>query len=415
MSATPRPVVLVVGAGFGGLAAARALRRAPVDVVVLDRHNYHLFQPLLYQVATAGLEPESIAKPVRSLLARQRNADFRLVTVTGVDFAARTVRTDAGDMRYDRLVLAMGGATNFFGLDDVAAHGYGMKTIDEAVEIRNRVLRQFERAMLEPDADRRRALLTFAVAGGGPTGVETAGALSELIRFVLVREFPRLNVKDVRVILFEASDRLLAGMPPKLAEAAGRLLWNRMVEVRYGATVTGYDGHAVRLAGGEVIPAQTLIWAAGARAAELAGTLGVRPAGQGRIPVRPTLQLPDHDDVYLVGDAAWLEDGGGPLPMVAPVAVQQARTAARNIVRSLRGLAPEPFRYHDPGSLATIGRHAAVARVWGLSFTGFPAWLVWLGAHVLKLIGFRNKLVVLINWAWSYLFYDPGARLITRS
>jgi NADH:quinone reductase (non-electrogenic) len=406
--------VVIVGAGFGGLRAARALRRAPVEVVLLDRNNYHLFQPLLYQVATAGLEPEQIAKPVRAILRGQSNLDFRMVDVTGADLAARRLETSGGPVAYDYLILALGGETNFFGLDSVARHGFGLKDVDEAVAIRNHVLTCFERAMLESDAERRRARLTFVVVGGGPTGVEMAGALSELIRLVLVKDYPRLNIKDVRVLLLEATDRVLAAMPERLREAAGATLWRKHVEVRFGATVADFDGERVTLKSGEVIPARTVIWAAGARAAALTGGLGLPTGRQGRVIVGPTLQVPGRPEVYVVGDAAHFELNGEPLPMVAPVAMQMADIAARNVVHALRNEPPEPFRYSDPGTLATIGRNAAVAYIFGLELKGFPAWVTWLVVHLIQLIGFRNKLFVLLNWAWDYFFYERAVRLITR-
>jgi NADH:quinone reductase (non-electrogenic) len=411
--AAGRPTVVIVGAGFGGLRAARRLRAVPVDVILLDRHNYHLFQPLLYQVATAGLEPEQIAKPVRAILRRQKNFEFRMVEVTGLDADARRVMTAEGPVPYDHLILAVGGETNYFGIESIPRHGFGLKDVPDAIRIRNHVLRQFEHAMLEPTPERRRALLTFVVVGGGPTGVEMAGALSELIRLVLVKDYPRLNIKDVRVLLLEATDRLLASMPPRLREAAAETLWRKHVEVRFGAAVSDYDGDRVLLKGGEVIPARTLIWAAGAKAVTLTSRLGLPTSRQGRVSVGPTLQVPGHPEISVIGDAAYLEADGEPLPMMAPVAIQMAETAVANIVRALRGEPPVAFRYRDPGSLATIGRNAAVAYLGGFAFTGFPAWVVWLVVHIIQLIGFRNKLFVLLNWAWDYFFFERAARLIT--
>lgn len=412
-AASGRPTVVIVGAGFGGLRAARRLRRVPVDVVMVDRHNYHLFQPLLYQVATAGLEPEQIAKPVRAILRGQRNFDFRMTEVTGLDPAAKRLVTADGTLAYDYLILAVGGETNYFGLEGIMHHGLGLKDIPDAIRIRNHVLRAFEQAMLETDGERRRAMLTFVVVGGGPTGVEMAGALSELIRLVLVKDYPRLNVKDVRVLLLEGTDRLLGPMPARLREAAAETLWRKHVEVRFGATVAQYDGECVTLKSGEVIPARTLIWAAGVQAAGLTARLGLSTARQGRVAVAPTLEVPGHPEIYVIGDAAYLEVAGAPLPMMAPVAIQMAETVARNIRRRLAGREAVPFDYHDPGSLATIGRNAAVAYIRGISFTGFPAWVVWLVVHLIQLIGFRNKLFVLLNWAWDYFFYERAARLIT--
>jgi NADH dehydrogenase len=406
--------VVIVGAGFGGLRAARALREAPVRVTVVDRHNYHLFQPLLYQVATAGLSPEDIAHPVRAILRGQRNASFRLAEVESVDLDARRLETTTGPIGYAALVLAVGGATNFFGLRALETNALPLKDIGDAVAIRNHVLRMFELGVQEPDPDRRRAMLSLVVVGGGPTGVESAGALSELVRLVLTKDFPTLDVKDVRVVLLEATDRVLADLPERLREYTGETLWHKHVEVRFGARVEGFDGERVSLQGGEVIPARTLLWAAGVRAAPLADRVASRRGPLGRLAVRPTLQLPERDEVFVIGDAAFLEAEARPLPMMAPVAIQQGELAARNVVRRLRDEPLEPFRYRDPGSLATIGRTAAVARLGRFQFTGLVAWVLWLVVHIVQLIGFRNRLLVLVNWAWDYFLYDRAVRLITR-
>ncbi|HEX9704953.1 MAG TPA: NAD(P)/FAD-dependent oxidoreductase [Gemmatimonadales bacterium] len=409
-----RPVVVIVGAGFGGLRAARALRAAPVDVVLVDRHNYHLFQPLLYQVATAGLEPEQIARPIRAILRRQRNFEYRLSEVTGVNLPKRRLETSSGPLAYDYLILAIGGETNFFGLTGIERHGFGLKDVPDALRIRHAVLRNFEEAMLESDAQRRRAYLTFVVVGGGPTGVEMAGSLAELIRLVLARDYPRLNLNDTRVLLLEAGDRLLTAMPARLGAAAADKLWRKHVEVRFGASVADFDGEQVRLQSGEVVPAWTLIWAAGVQAAAVGVGLDKLQTGRlRRIVVEPTLQVPGHPEVFVIGDAAYLEHNGQPLPMMAPVAIQQARIAAANVGHLLAGRPLALFRYRDPGSLATIGRNAAVAYVGRIQVKGFVAWVVWLVIHLIQLIGFRNKLVVLLSWAWDYFFYDRGARLIT--
>jgi len=408
-----QPRVVIVGAGFGGLRAARELAAAPVRVTLVDQRNYHLFQPLLYQVATSMLPPESIAYPVRTILRRQENLEFRLARVESVDFDKRELSTSEGAIGYDFLVLAVGGRTNFFGLESVAQHGFGLKDLDEAVNIRNQILRSFELALQEPNAERRRAHLTFVVVGGGPTGVESAGALSELVRVVLAKDFPTLEIKDVRVVLLEATHSLLSALPEKLREATAQRLWKKYVEVRFGAQVIEYDGERVCLAGGEVIPARTLIWAAGARAAGIVEQLGLPLGPQGRVRIRDTLQVPGHDEVFAIGDAAVLVLDGQPLPMMAPVAMQQGLAAARNIARAIEGAPLEPFVYRNPGSLSTIGRNAAVAQLGRFAFTGFFAWLLWLAVHIAQLIGFRNKLLVLIEWAWSYFTYERAVRLIT--
>jgi NADH dehydrogenase len=406
------PRVVIIGAGFAGIQAAKELRGSPVQVVMLDRNNYHLFQPLLYQVAMALLPPAEIAYPVRAIFRKQANFHFRLAEVQKVDLAQKLVQTSNGPVPYDYLIVAVGSETNTFHLESVARNGFGLKDLSDATRIRNHILKVFEQASQETDPEAQKALKTFVIAGGGPTGVESAGALAELIHLALSKDFPEMDLRDIRVILLEASDRLLAGFPPELSQAAANTLQKKQVEIRFGAVVTGYDGKQVLLQNGEKIPARTLIWVAGVRAANLLNGLGLQQARQGRVCVDPTLQAPGHPEVFIVGDAAYLEKDGQPLPMMAPVAIQQGKTAARNIRRILSDQQLEQFEYHDPGSMATIGRNAAVARVKGLKFHGFPAWVVWLGVHLFWLIGFRNRLLVLVNWAWDYFFYEWAVRLI---
>ena len=406
--------VVIVGAGFGGLRLARALSSAPVNVILVDRRNYHLFQPLLYQVATAGLSPGEIAHPVRAILRGQANLEFRLAEVQAVDFASRQLRTPTGDIHYDFLVLAIGSQTDYFGMHNLARHSFGLKDIHEATAIRNHILRQFELAAQEGDPARRRAQLAFAVVGGGPTGVEAAGALAELARLVLLKDFTSIDASDVRVLLLEAASSILGAFPAELRQVAADTLCRKHVELRYGAAVSDFDGEQITLRSGEVIPAQTMIWAAGVRAESLADTLGVSQGKLGQVVVQPTLQLPDHPEVFVIGDAAYLEAEGQALPMMAPVAVQQAETVAENLNRLLAGQPLLPFVFKDPGSLATIGRNAAVARLGKFHFHGFLAWVLWLVVHLVQLIGFRNRLLVLINWAWDYFFYDRAVRIIEK-
>jgi len=414
MSRPGRPRVVIVGAGFGGLAASKGLSRAPVDVLLLDRHNYHLFQPLLYQVSVAALPPGEIAYPVRPIFRRQRNLEFRVAEVSGIDVARRVVRTSAGEISYDHLVLASGAITNFFGLDDVARHGFDLKDLPGALRLRNHVIRRFEEAISTEDPATRRALLTIAVAGGGPTGVEVAGAVSELLRRVLRRDYPALPAGDVRVVLLEGGPRVLATFPPDLSRAAADSLARLGVEVRFGALVEGYDGRRIRLRGGETIDARTLVWAAGVRAGPLGASLGAPLGRAGRVTVEPTLQVPGHPEVYVIGDAAVVRAGDGEVPALSPPAIQMGECAARNIARAVASEPPVPFVYHDPGTMATIGRSAAVCAIAGFEFTGFFAWLVWLFVHLMKLVGFRNKIVVFVDWAWQYVFYRPASPLIVE-
>ncbi len=412
-SVSSLPHVIVVGAGFGGLRAAREMRRLPLRLTLIDRNNYHLFQPLLYQVATAGISPGEIAHPVRGILRGQKNLTFRMAEVTRIDADRKQIETSTGTLDYDYLVLAVGGQTNYFGLDSVEKFWFWLKGMEDATAIRNHILKLFELAAQEEDAETRRAMLTFVVAGGGPTGVECAGAISELIRLVLSKDYPAINLEDTRVILLEAADRLLAHMPQDLRETTAGVLARKQVDVRFGAAVANYDSQRVTLKGGEVLPARTLIWAAGVRAAEVVNSLGAPQGSQGRVLVEPTLQLTARPEVFVLGDAALLTDADGkPLPMVAPVAMQQANTVAQNIGALLQNQPLQAFQYYDPGSLATIGRNQAVAQLGRLKFRGFLAWMVWLVVHLMQLVSFRSRLLVLINWAWDYFFYERAVRLI---
>jgi NADH dehydrogenase len=410
-----RPVIVIVGAGFGGLNAAKTLHHAPVDVILVDRNNYHLFQPLLYQVATAGLSPSDIAYPVRAIFRRQANFDFRLAEVQSTDLAGRCLNTSTGPITYDYLVLAFGGETNYFGLESVAKNGFSLKDLRDADAIRNHILKMLELSTQVKDKNQRRALRTFVIVGGGPTGVESAGALSELLRLALSKDFQRMKLSDVRVLILEASERLLPGFPEDLAKSALETLRKKHVEVRFGAAVIDYDRAQVALRDGDTIQACTLVWAAGVKAVSLTEDMGVPLGKQSRIRVDATLQLADHPEAYVIGDAAYLEEAGHPLPMMAPVAIQQAKVVAINTIHSLERLPPIGFEYKDPGSLATIGRNAAVARVGRFKFYGLLAWLVWLAVHLVWLIGFRNRLLVLINWAWDYFLFERAVRLILPS
>ena len=410
------PHVVIIGAGFGGLEAAKRLAKAPVQITLIDKRNYHLFQPLLYQVAIAGLSPVQIAHPVRAIFRRQKNLDFLMDEVTEIDFKTRQVVTVHKTLEYDYLILAAGSRTNFFGMQSIEKNGHEMKDIPSAVATRNHLLKIFEKASRESDEDARRAMLNFVVVGGGPTGVESAGALAELIHLVLTKDYPGMNLKDAQVILVEASDHLMPNVYPRNLQAATlKILRHKRVSVRLKMKVTGFDGERVTFENSAAIPTQTVIWTAGVRAAKLTEKLEVEKRAGGRISVKPTLQLPGYPEVYVIGDAAYLEDESGqPLPLLATVAQQQARHAVENIRHELRERPPVSFTYKDPGLLATIGRNAAVARIWGISFSGLLAWLIWVALHIYRLIGFRNRLVVMLNWAWDYIFYDSQVRLITK-
>lgn len=407
-----RPRAVIVGAGFGGLWAARALASSPVEVLLVDRNNYHAFLPLLYQVAAAELEPEDIAYPVRSILRRLRNVQFALAEVEAIDLGGRVVRAGGRAIPYDFLIVATGSASHFFGVPGAAQNAFSLKTLEEGVTLRNHILCCFERAVHEPSAERRGGALTFTIVGGGPTGVEFAGALAELIRGPLARDYPTLDFREVRVVLLEARENLLPSFPARLRTYTEERLRHMSVDVRLQAVVAEVAPQALHLKDGTIIPTETVVWTAGVRGDPAAHAWGLPTGRDGRVPVLPTLQLPGHPEVYVIGDLAYCEEDGRPLPMIAPVAIQQGTAAARNLMRQVAGSDPLPFRYHDPGTMVTIGRNAAVTCLGRHCFSGFPAWLFWLGVHIFKLIGFRNRLVVLINWAWDYFFYERAVRLI---
>lgn len=406
------PHVLIVGGGFAGLYAARALRRAPVRVTLVDRRNHHLFQPLLYQVATAGLSAPDVAEPIRRILRRQRNVTVLLGEVERVEPEARAVVVDGERLGYDALVLAPGATHDYFGHEEWAADAPGLKSVEDAFEIRRRMLLAFEAAERESDPERRRRHLTFAIVGAGPTGVELAGAIREIAQRTLAHDFRNFRPEETRVVLLDAADRVLPTFPERLSGPARRLLEARGVEVKTGALVTALDAHGVT-AGGERIEARTTLWAAGVRASPLARTLGTELLKDGRVPVRPDLSVPGHPEIFVAGDlaAVWREDGR-PVPGMAPAAIQEGRCAAQNAARLVAGRETAPFRYTDRGMLATVGRRAGVAVVRGVHFTGFAAWLVWLAVHLFWLVGFRNRLVVLFEWGWSYFTYQRSARVI---
>ena len=416
-AAPPRdaPRIVLVGAGFAGLTAARTLAGRPVRVTVLDRRNHHLFQPLLYQVATAALSPGDIAAPIRHVLRHQRNAEVLLGDVARVDAAARAVVLDDGTrVPYDALVLATGATHSYFGRDDWAPFAPGLKTLEDALEIRRRVLSAYELAEREADPAAREALLTFVVVGAGPTGVELAGALAEIARHTLAADFRRIAPESARVVLLELAPRVLPGYPERLSEAARRQLTRIGVEVRTGARVSAVDAAGVEIAG-ERIASRTVLWAAGVAASPLARCLGVPLDRSGRVEVRPDLSIPGHPEIFVAGDLARIVQDGEPVPGVAPAAIQAGRRAARNALLRVRGRRTRPFRYRNRGTLATIGRAAAVGTVRGVELTGLPAWLAWLGVHIAFLIGFRNRVAVLLEWAWSYATFKRGARLITET
>jgi NADH dehydrogenase FAD-containing subunit len=409
------PRVVIVGAGFGGLSAAMALRRAPVQVTVIDRRNHHLFQPLLYQVATAGLSPADIAQPIRSILRRQRNATVLLGRVTGVDRAAREVVVGSRRVPYDYLIVATGARHAYFGHDEWEAVAPGLKKIEDATDIRRRILLAFEEAENAAHADERAPMLTFVVIGGGPTGVELVGAIAELARKALVADFRKVAAHQARVVLIEAGPRLLPAFPERLSGIARRALERLGVEVRLGVPVTACDAEGV-MVGDERIQAGVVLWAAGVAASPAAKWLGAESDRAGRVKVGADLSLPGQPEIFVIGDTALVSDADGrPLPGIAPAAKQAGQYVAKAIGARLRDRAPAPFRYRHLGNLATIGRTAAVADFGWLRLSGGIAWLLWGLVHIYFLIGFRSRLAVALDWLWAYLTFQRGARLITGS
>jgi NADH dehydrogenase len=406
---------VIVGAGFGGLTCARALKRAPVDVLIVDRNNYHLFTPLLYQVASALLDPGEIARPVRSLIRPLANVDFKQAEAIGADLDGRRLLTDRGEIPYDYLVLATGSQSDYFGNASLARHAYGLKDLGEGLALRNRILSQFESSRWATDAEQRRVLLTFAVVGAGPTGVELAGSLVELIHLVLRKDYRDLDLSEVRVLLLEAAAAPLGTFVPTLREAARKSLEKKGVEVMLGAKVESVDERSIRLAGGKEIAAGTVIWTAGVRASDLGKALGIELGRQARVKVEPTLQVPGHPAAFVIGDLAGASVDGVPLPMLIPVAMQEGKQVAATIVQLVRNGGAKAFRYKDPGIMATIGRNSAVAELGAVRLSGYLGWLMWLGVHLVNVISFRSRLIVLVNWAWDYLFYDRPVRLILRA
>lgn len=407
------PHVVIVGGGFGGLYAARAFKGQPVQVTIVDRRNHHVFQPLLYQVATAALSPGDIASPIRWILRRQQNVEVLLAEAAGVDKAANRLLLTDGAVPFDFLILAAGATHAYFGHDEWRSAAPGLKTLEDALDIRRRVLLAYERAEREPDAARRKALLTFVVIGGGPTGVEMAGALAEISRQSLARDFRHFDPSSARIVLLEGGPSVLSAFPEPLQQAAMNDLRSLGVEVRTSSIVTSVTPGVVSI-GGETIATETIVWAAGVAASRLGATLGVPVDRVGRVRVLPDLTIPGSSNIFVIGDLASLDGADGrPLPGVAQVAIQMGQHAVKNILRAIEKQPLRPFQYRNLGNMATIGRASAVADFGSFRMKGWLAWQAWLFVHILNLIGFRNRLVVLVQWAWAYFSYQRAIRLIT--
>ncbi len=412
LSRPEAPRIVVIGAGFGGLWAARRFISHGIGVTLIDRNNYHTFFPLLYQVAASELGPSEIAYPIRSLFRRHPLVDFRRANVGGVDLDARIVEAGESRLEYDYLVMAPGSVPNFFAVEGAARHAFPLRTMDEAISLRYHVLSCFERAAQTSDSSVRESLLRFVIVGGGATGVEYAGALAELIYGPLLKDFGSITRDEVDIRLLEGGEGLLAGMPSRLQEYARVRLERRGVQVLTGSQVVEVTSDSVVTRDTGRTATHTVVWAAGVQGDPAVGSWGLPVGAAGRVPVEGTLQVPDYPEVFVVGDLAYLEVEGQVLPQIAQVALQQGSTAADNVVRMIGGEAPKDFTYKDLGMLAVIGRNAAVAHLWGRSFTGFGAWTLWLVIHVVNLMGFRNRVLVLVNWAWNYVFYRRAVRLI---
>jgi len=413
MNAKPR--VVIIGAGFGGLEAAKKLACENVRLTVIDRTNYHLFQPLLYQVATAALSPADIAAPVRGVLSKCKNAEVMLAEVQSIDVNAKKVKLTDGEIVYDYLIVATGARHSYFGHPEWEKLAPGLKSLEDAVEVRRRILMAFEFAERTSDEAARKAAMTFVIVGGGPTGVEMAGAIAEIARYTLSKDFRHIDPSQARVILVEGEPKVLASYPDDLRDSAMKQLVDLGVEVRVGTRATNLTESGVQI-GDEFIPCRVKIWAAGNNASSLGKTLAAPVDRVGRVIVNDDLTIPGHPEIQVIGDLAnFSHQTGEPLPGVSPVAMQQGRHAARNILRMIRGQTPQRFHYFDKGSMATIGRNKAVADLKLVHLSGLPAWLAWLFVHIIFLVGFRNRLVVLFDWAWAYLTFNAGARLITRN
>lgn len=410
-----KPHVVIVGAGFGGLEAAKLLLDAPVRMTVIDRTNHHLFQPLLYQIATAALSPADIAAPIRGILGRYKNTEVILAEVKSVNVEARTVSIGEREIAYDYLILATGARHSYFGHDEWEKLAPGLKSLEDAVEIRRRLLLAFEYAEKMTDEAAKKAAMTFVIIGGGPTGVEMAGAIAEIARYTLAKDFKHIDPSSARVVLVEGDKRVLSSFPEDLSEKALAQLKELGVEVHTGIHATNLTEEGLQV-GDEFIPCRVKVWAAGNTASFVGKTTGAPVDRVGRVMVNEDLTIPGHPEVQVIGDLAnFSHDGGRPLPGVSPVAMQQGRHAARNIRAMMEGEKPKRFRYWDKGSMATIGRNRAVADVGWFHFSGLLAWLAWLFVHIIFLVGFRNRLAVLIQWAWAYVTFNKGARLITRN